>query len=88
MEIQTSSDGVGVEINKDILDTMTITITQSVNEPGFFYAIYACEADQISDFDTEELDGGHCTSENIHDALGMATSQAQDLIRKARYNIK
>ena len=71
-------------MDTDILNTMTITIFRASDGDGFIYDIYDCEASEIDDKDA--LDGGQCTSDDIKDALGMAKSQALDLIIKQKYD--
>ena len=66
------------------METITITIYPTSNDGGgFAYNIYDVEAELTIDGggDIESIDGGQCTSDNIADALEMATSQALDLIR-------
>lgn len=69
------------------MENLTIRIYKAESEEGYFYDIYLADAVDIDD-DTESEEGGICTSENIKDALAMATSQARDLIIRKKYNIK
>jgi len=69
------------------MENLTIRISKASGDEGYFYDIYFLEPADIDD-DTESEDGGHCTSDNIKDALQMATSQAHDLLLKDRYNIE
>lgn len=62
------------------MENLTITITKALDEEGYFYDIYLCEAEDIADGRDSE-DGGMCKSDNITDALGMATLQARQLIK-------
>lgn len=59
------------------MNTLTITIREASDEPGFFYDIYDVEPDQIDEADS--LDGGFCTT-TIENALEMANKQARDII--------
>lgn len=61
------------------MDTIIIRIEESTNEEGFMYDIFDSEEAMTNCEDS--LDGGLCTG-SITDALSMATSQAQDLIRQ------
>ena len=53
------------------MQSITITITLSDNEPGYFY--------DILDDNDNSLDGGLCTGSFV-DALEMATDQAKTII--------
>jgi len=61
------------------MDEITITIYRS-EEGGYKYDIYDCGLEEAVERD-DSTDGGHCTSTMIH-ALGMAESQAKDLIER------
>ncbi len=66
-------------------NSLTITITESIDEVGFFYDIYDCEARDLTDDDMDDthlMDGGHCTSDDITVALEMATDHAKSLLKK------
>jgi hypothetical protein len=56
---------------------ITIKIYNSEDQGGFMYDIY--DTADVDD-DTESIDGGHCTSQDIRNALDMAICQAKDLV--------
>ena len=60
----------------EIRDALTIRIYEA-SEGGYMYDIYNCE--DVDD-DAEPIDGGQCTSDDIKDALDMATAQARALV--------
>lgn len=57
---------------------ITIKIQKASEDDGYFYDIYL-DKDVVDD-DTEADDGGHCTSEDVRDAIEMASEQAQRLL--------
>lgn len=62
-------------------ENITITITKSSAEEGYFYDIYLADTAEI-EAGAESEDGGHCTSENPKDVLEMATAQAIELLAR------
>jgi len=59
-------------------ENLTIKIYKASDE-GYFYDIYLMSAEDITD-DTESEDGGQCTSEDIRDAIEMASEQAKTFL--------
>lgn len=57
---------------------LTIKLSKASDE-GYFYDIYLMDAVDIDD-DTESEDGGQCTSEDLRDAIEMASEHAQRLL--------
>lgn len=51
-------------------------------DEGYQYDIYDVSPDMVSDFSTDSLDGGLCTT-TLANALDMARDQAKDLIRRS-----
>lgn len=62
----------------EFTDALTITIFRASDDDGFFYDIYNCESSEVDDSDS--VDGGFCTSDDIADAYEMATAQANGLL--------
>lgn len=60
------------------MENITIKIFKATDEVGFFYDIY--DTDEVDD-NTESIDGGFCTSEDIKSAIEMASDQAIRLIK-------
>lgn len=63
------------------MDALTIVI-EAVMEGGYQYDIYAGTPVEIESGDVASLDGGLCTT-TLENALGMAASQAVEIIKKA-----
>lgn len=61
------------------MDALTIRIYASLSEEGYAYDIYT-EDVVMPVLELTNVDGGLCTTTMLN-ALGMATSQAADLIR-------
>lgn len=65
------------------MEAITIRIYRAEDEDGYFYDIYkgdAIEEAYMTSLAPESDDGGLCTTTMLN-ALGMAVSQAEDLIR-------
>lgn len=60
-------------------ENLTIRISKASDEEGYFYDIYLLDAVDITD-DVESEDGGHCTSDDMRDAIEMASEQACQLL--------
>lgn len=59
-------------INRKIeIEDITITISESTQEPGYLYDVYTAAADEVAEGDIDARDGGICTG-NIADAIDMA----------------
>jgi len=61
------------------MENITIKISKASDDDGYFYDIYLKDMSDITD-DTDSEDGGQCTSEDIIDAIDMASKQAQRLV--------
>ena len=59
-------------------DEITIKISKASDE-GYFYDIYLKRPEDITD-DDEGEDGGQCTSEDVRDAIDMASEHAKQFI--------
>jgi len=62
------------------MEAITIRIYASDSEGGYMYDIY--NEDQVFT-DADSVDGGLCTTTMLN-ALGMAVSQAEDLIKRVK----
>lgn len=60
-------------------ENLTIRIMKASDEDGYFYDIYLTAPEDINE-DTESEDGGLCTSEDIRDAIEMASEQASKFL--------
>ena len=63
------------------MDALTIVI-ETVTEGGYQFDIYTGTPGEIESGYAVSLDGGLCTT-TLENALGMATSQASEIIKKA-----
>ncbi len=59
-------------------ENITIKISKASDEE-YFYDIYLMAPDEITD-DTDSEDGGQCTSEDVRDAIEMASAQACEFL--------
>lgn len=64
----------------DLKNTITISIHRASDEDGFMYDIYDREATDTDLDGYPTIDGGQCTSDNILDALEMATQQVKEVL--------
>jgi len=61
------------------MENLTIKIYKASDE-GYFYDIYLNTSPEDIEDDTESDDGGQCTSEDMRNAIEMASDQAKRLI--------
>lgn len=61
------------------VDALTIKVWYSETNGGFMYDIFDTED---TDDESQSIDGGLCTSNDITDALEMASEQMKQLIKQ------
>lgn len=65
------------------MDELIIRISESSDEPGFFYDIY--DTTDVEDDDATSIDGGFCTT-TIENALDMAYEMSKIIIKNYKEN--